>query len=135
MALEAHRLGLPVSIYSASKTDPAAQVVSDWHQGSVDDARALKAFLPHCSVVTFESEFMDAELLSRLSASTGTRISPSPAVMGAIQDRLTQKMMLERHGLPTAPFHNVKDAAAAKVSYEVLGGKVVFKRRRFGYDG
>lgn len=135
MALEAHRLGIPVAIYSGSKSDPAAQVVSDWHMGELDDLKAIRSFLAHCSVVTFESEFMNADALASLSKEVGTRVSPSPALMGAIQDRLTQKMLLDRHGLPTASFHNVKDAAAARVAFETLGGKVVFKKRRFGYDG
>ncbi|RYZ64009.1 MAG: ATP-grasp domain-containing protein, partial [Proteobacteria bacterium] len=135
MALQAHKLGIPVAIYCASKDEPAAQVAGDWQLGSLGDERALRKFLEHCSVVTFESEFMDAARLARLSTEIGTKVYPSPSLMGALQDRLTQKMLLERHKLPTAHFHNVKDEQAARIAFNHFGGQVVFKKRRFGYDG
>ncbi len=135
LALKCHELGLSVAIYSESKDDPAAQVVSIWQQGGLNDEAKLRTFLKSCSVVTFESEFMDAQVLQTLSKQTGTGIYPSPKLMGALQDRLTQKMLLGRHQLPTARFHNIKDAKSAQVAFTDLGGAVVFKKRRFGYDG
>jgi 5-(carboxyamino)imidazole ribonucleotide synthase len=135
LALKGHQLGLPIAIYSENENDPAAQVVNDWRKGSFTDKRALESFLKSCSVVTFESEFMDADLLARLSKKTATEIFPSPKLMGALQDRLTQKMLLRHHGLPTSPFHNVKDKEAALLAFDEFKGQVVFKKRRFGYDG
>ncbi len=135
LALKCHELGRPVAVYSENKDDPAAQVVSIWRQGSLTDEAKLRDFLESCSVVTFESEFMDASLLQTLAKKTGTDVFPSPKLMGALQDRLTQKMLLDRHLLPTARFHNIKDAKSARIAFEDLGGEVVFKKRRFGYDG
>lgn len=135
LALKCHELGLPVAVYSERETDPAAQVVSQWRQGALSDAPRLTAFLKSCSVVTFESEFMNAEVLADISKKTGVPVYPSPPLMGALQDRLTQKMLLERHKLPTSSFHNVRDEASARVAFETLGGAAVFKKRRFGYDG
>jgi 5-(carboxyamino)imidazole ribonucleotide synthase len=135
LALKCHELGLPVAIYSSSQHDPAAQVTSEWTQGALTDAKALSTFLSSCSVATFESEFLDAALLGDLSRKSGVEIFPSPALMGALQDRLTQKMLLDRHRLPTSPFHNVKNEAAARLAFKDFEGEVVFKKRRFGYDG
>jgi 5-(carboxyamino)imidazole ribonucleotide synthase len=135
LALKCHELGLPTAIYSASADDPAAQVVKDWRKGSLADKRALESFLKSCSVVTFESELMNAELLNDLSKRAGTEIFPSPTLMGALQDRLTQKMLLRHHGVATSPFHNVKDKEAAMIAFDEFKGQVVFKKRRFGYDG
>lgn len=135
MALRCHALGIPVSIYSENKADPAAQVVSQWFQGALTDEAALREFLNACRVVTFESEFMNAELLARVAKETETSVLPTPELMGGLQDRLTQKMLLERHGLPTAAFHNVRDENAARVSFDQFEGEVVFKKRKFGYDG
>lgn len=135
LALKCHELGLPVAVLSASRFDPAAQVVSDWREGDLIDAKSLAAFLKSCSVVTFESEFMNAELLATLSKKTGVDVFPPPSLMGALQDRLTQKMLLDRHKLPTSPFHNVKDETAARLAFADFDGDVVFKKRRFGYDG
>jgi 5-(carboxyamino)imidazole ribonucleotide synthase len=135
LALKCHELGLPVAIYSASPDDPAAQVVKDWRKGDLSEPQGLSEFLKSCSVVTFESEFMDAKILTELSKKSGTEIFPSPTLMGALQDRLTQKMLLERHKLRSAPFHNVKDKKAARLAFDQFEGSVVFKKRRFGYDG
>ncbi len=135
LALKCHQLGLPVAIYSQHATDPAAQVVNDWREGSLSDEAKLQEFLSSCSVVTFESEFMDAELLRRLSHQTRVAVYPAPKTMGALQDRLTQKMLMVRHRLPTSPFHNVKSEATARAAFKDSNGSVVFKKRRFGYDG
>ena len=135
LAMKCHELGVPVAIYSPNKADPAAQVVSEWKQGALEDRERLVQFLKECSVVTFESEFMNAELLNAIAKETKTQVFPSPKLMGALQDRLTQKMLLDRHKLPTSSFHNVKDEKAARLAFRELGGDVVFKKRRFGYDG
>ena len=141
------KLGVPVSVFSESAHDPAAQVVSNWVQGtfgsSPEEVKKLEDFLASCSVATFESEFMNAELLLKLSKDTKVGVYPSPKLMGALQDRLTQKMLLERHGILTSRFHNVKDEASARVAFADLSGAnsrtekagAVFKKRRGGYDG
>lgn len=128
-------MGLPVAVLSEKPDDPAAQVTSLWFQGKLDDEEALRAFLLGCSTVTFESEFLDAALLDRLATETQTPVYPKPKHMGAIQDRLTQKKLLEKHDLPTSPFLPVSLEKDARKAFEAFGGRLVFKKRRFGYDG
>jgi 5-(carboxyamino)imidazole ribonucleotide synthase len=139
LALKAHELGIPVSVLSEHADDPAAQVTSLWIRGRLDDAETLRTFLSGCSVVTFESEFLDANLLSKLEAATRTSIAPRPADMAALQDRLSQKRLLTQHRLPTSEYFAVATAEEAGQAFESLGGSVggavVFKKRRFGYDG
>lgn len=135
MALKSHEMGLPISILSEKTDDPAAQVAQKWVQGKLDDSKTLEAFLRSCSVVTFESEFLDAELLERLEKRTGTPILPRPQDMRLIQDRLSQKVLLNDANLPTAKFVMVNSAEEAANAFAKLGGEVVFKKRRFGYDG
>lgn len=135
MALKAHEMGLKTAVFSEVAEDPAAQVTSLWKKGKLASARDLELFLRQCSVVTFESEFLDAHLLKELAKKTGTPIFPSPELMAALQDRLTQKELLLENRLPTARFHTVKTADEAHWALADLGGKAVFKKRRFGYDG
>lgn len=135
LALKAHELGIPVAIYSESKQDPAAQVVANWHQGSLQDPSKLKEFLSSCSLVTFESEFMNAKLLGELSRETGVGIWPEPKHMHEIQDRLPQKDLLARAKIPTARFAAVSTRIEAERALQSFSGQAVFKRRRFGYDG
>src|SRR5690606_27672364 len=51
------------------------------------------------------------------------------------QDRLKQKAFLERSKIPTAPFSGLMRAGDAQVFFEKQKNGVVFKKRRFGYDG
>jgi 5-(carboxyamino)imidazole ribonucleotide synthase len=135
IALKAHEMGLPVRILSESSDDPAAQVASGWVKGSLNERKTLKQFLNSCSLVTFESEFLDASLLSDIARETGTPVYPRPHDMAAMQDRLTQKSLLLKHKLPSANFFPVKSYAEAQKALTKLGGRAVFKKRRFGYDG
>lgn len=136
MALKCHELGIPVAVFSASADDPAAQVVSDWTPGEASDRERLAAFLAKCSVATFESEFLDARLLAELSETEGrAKIFPQPSTMGLLQDRLSQKGLITNAKLPTARYHDVRDLASARTALADLGGRAVFKKRRFGYDG
>lgn len=134
-ALKAHEMGLPVAILSEKSDDPAAQVVRDWRQGALGDARTLEDFIRSCGLVTFESEFLDAELLESLEKKTGVPILPRPRDMRLIQDRLTQKNLLKKYRLPTADYRPVSTPEEASLACAELGGQVVFKKRRFGYDG
>ncbi len=135
MALKAHEMGVRVAVLSENEKDPAAQVTALWKKGPLNDRWTLLDFLRSCSVVTFESEFMDAELLAELERESGTPIFPKPADMAKLQDRLTQKELLEKFALPTAPYFPVVSEAEARHALKALGGKAVFKKRRFGYDG
>lgn len=135
MALKAHEMGLPIAVLSENQNDPAAQVTALWRKGLLNDRATLLNFLRSCSVVTFESEFMDAELLSELESESGTPIFPKPDDMSKLQDRLTQKELLVKFSLPTAPYVPVSNESEARSALKVLGGKAVFKKRRFGYDG
>jgi 5-(carboxyamino)imidazole ribonucleotide synthase len=135
LALKAHSLGIPVTILSENKTDPAAQVVSNHTQARLDDPIALKRFLTSCSVVTFESEFLNANLLTTFAKQTGTEIYPRPRHMAKIQDRLSQKKLLLSLKIPTAKYFQVNTAQSAQRAFDSLGGNIVIKKRRFGYDG
>lgn len=135
LALRASALGIPVAILSESKTDPAAQVSSLWRKGSLKSQKDLLEFLRACSVVTFESEFLDANLLAVLSQRTQTPIYPHPHHMALLQDRWTQKNLLNEMGLLTSPFIRVDNVEDAQDAYLEFDGQLVFKKRRFGYDG
>lgn len=134
LALRGFELGAQVHIYSESSNDPAAQVTRFSHQGKSDSSSDLKTFLEEVSVATFESEFMDAALLAKLSKETGTKIFPEPSLMGKIQDRLSQKELLVKHKVPTTPFKEVATVEDLEKAFEEFG-PLVLKKRRFGYDG
>ena len=134
LALRGFELGAQVHIYSESSNDPAAQVTRFSHQGKSDSTSDLKKFLKEVGVATFESEFMDAALLAKLSKETDTNIFPAPELMGKIQDRLSQKELLIKNKVPTTPYIAVANAEDLEKAFEEFG-PFVLKKRRFGYDG
>lgn len=135
MALSAHKLGLQVHVLSSSPSDPAAQVTSHWHQGSLDDPTTLEKFLSKLDFATFESEFLDAGILQSLAKKVQATIQPSPQLMGQLQDRLYQKKLFDQFGLPTSPYIAVSNIQEYKLAQETFPQGFVLKKRRFGYDG
>lgn len=135
LALEAHRLGLPVAVLSTKSDDPAAQVCGHWVKGDPTNRDDLKAFFEQCSAVTFESEFFDAGTIAHASRDTGVAVYPNPELMEKIQDRKTQKAWLDESGVATAEWRALNSRSDAGALFAELGGAVVFKKRRGGYDG
>jgi 5-(carboxyamino)imidazole ribonucleotide synthase len=135
MVLEGAPLGLEMHVYSENALDPAGQVTGFHHSGSLTDGRALEAFLAKVDIATFESEFMNADLLKAASAKTRVPIYPEPGLMGSLQDRLTQKKLLDQHKIPTAPWMPVAKAQEFESAATTFKAGLVLKKRRFGYDG
>jgi 5-(carboxyamino)imidazole ribonucleotide synthase len=142
LALKAHELGFVPLVFSASASDPAAQVTPLHIKGEVThgttsakNLNALKSFLKMCDVVTFESEFLNAQLLAELSIESGTAILPKPEKMAELQDRLTQKRLLVKAKLDTAHFTSVDNMDDLNAAFNIIGPKLVLKKRLFGYDG
>lgn len=135
LALSAHKWGVQPWVYSEKASDPAQEVTNFGTIGSLSDSEQLQAFLQKVDMATFESEFLNAPLLTQLSKSTGTTIAPSPALMGTLQDRLTQKKLLDDLKIPTSPWRNVTSPADALSAADDFSLPLVFKKRRFGYDG
>ena len=136
LALQAHAMGLVPYVYGGSSDDPAAQVTAFYTPGDLKDPKKLEEFLRKVDIATFESEFMDGALLKALSEKTQTPIYPKPEVMERLQDRLSQKTLLEKNKLPSSPFLKVStlpELEAAQKKFAKTG--FVLKKRKFGYDG
>lgn len=135
MALKAHELGYEPHIYSAKGTDPAAQVVRHFFRGDLDNPEALRSFLGTVDLVTFESEFLDSEILANAEGGVNHKIYPRPQTMGLLQDRLSQKGLLLESKLNTLPFCDVNRFEDAAEFLKLHRGGIALKQRRFGYDG
>lgn len=134
LAQAAQPLGLPVSVLTASKTDPAALVCGDTVLGSLEDEADLKKFLTSLDAVTFESEFINSAKLLACSPA-GLHIFPNLNAVETIQDRLTQKQLLDRYKIPTSPWVGVAGREEFETARQKFSEGFVLKKRRFGYDG
>ncbi len=108
--------------------------------GSPQDEGRLKNFFEGLSVVAFENEFLDTDLLRQ--AGPSTVFGPDLSVIRRIQDKLMQKEILADLSLPTAPylvfessFGSNEIAAQIEEAFSRFADGVVFKWSRLGYDG
>lgn len=136
LVLKAHQLGLKPHVFSALADDPAALVTQNWIQGDAKDVSALKAFLEQVDVASFESEFLDSDKLSVASKHSQTPVYPSSELMGQLQDRHSQKKILEKYKIAVAPWIFVNSQEQAQQVFDSLDQQsMILKKCRFGYDG
>jgi 5-(carboxyamino)imidazole ribonucleotide synthase len=127
-------LGQTLRVLAASPDDPAAQVTPDVVIGAHTDADALARAAHGASALTFDHEHVPTHLLQAL-VDEGVNVAPPPQALIHAQDKLVMRRRLEELGAPiprfaeaTAP-SDVDDFAAR------IGGPVVVKTARGGYDG
>ncbi|MGA9573952.1 MAG: 5-(carboxyamino)imidazole ribonucleotide synthase [Lysobacterales bacterium] len=98
-----------------------------------DDEAALKELGSRCDVVTFDFENVpgpSADLIGSLCP-----VYPPARALFESQDRLREKTMMQKLGIPVAPFFPVSSRPDLMAAVEKIGLPCVLKTRRFGYDG
>jgi 5-(carboxyamino)imidazole ribonucleotide synthase len=138
LAQSALRLGLKPVIYAESAQCPAADSAHDVMVGALRGQAQLTRFLKRVEVVVFENEFVDVELLERAAARARKNpralFRPGLATIATLQDKLTQKKLLVRLKIPTAPFLEIRKFRDIETATERFGAAVL-KWSRLGYDG
>jgi 5-(carboxyamino)imidazole ribonucleotide synthase len=127
-------LGQSLRILATDPGDPAAQVSPDVMIGSHTDLDALRRVAAGTDALTFDHEHVPADLLDALVAE-GVTVLPGPAALIFAQDKAAMRRRLSELGAPVPRFTEAcavddVDAFAARV-----GGAVVVKTVRGGYDG
>lgn len=126
IAEAAKGLGYRTAALDASIHSPALQVVDLPIIGPVDDAVAAMKLAQDSDLVTLEWELIPVKVLEEVAKARPTY--PESSVLGLIQDRLTQRNFLARHGFPQTAYGEATTAAGWKYP-------VILKRRTHGYDG
>lgn len=132
-AMAAARLGYRCVVLDPEADAPAADVAAHHLQAAYDDEAALADFIRRVDVVTLEWENVPVSALERLAQARPVR--PGAAVLEVTQDRLAEKRFLNGHGIPTAPFMPVDDAAGLRAALAAIGPNGILKTRHLGYDG
>ncbi len=99
--------------------DACAGEVGELLVGAYDDDACLARLADGADVVTYEFENVPVDAARRVAAVPGAR------ALELGQDRLVEKELFRRLGIPTAPFGSVED----------VGTPALVKSRRLGYDG
>lgn len=132
-ALAAARLGYRCHVFAPEDNSPGMHVASARTIGPYEDAAALARFARAVDVVTFEFENVPARTLEILAPLALCR--PGVTALATCQDRIAEKLFLERIGVPVAPWRTVNSLADLESAIAALGLPAVLKTTRLGYDG
>lgn len=133
LAIAARRMGYRVHVFEPSPDCPAGQICDLEVNAPYTDTDALVEFAKGVDVISFEFENIPKAALDTVSALRPVR--PRGEVLHICQNREREKLFLQAHGFPCAPFHVVDSAAALATALGELGTPSVLKTADFGYDG
>ncbi|KUH93954.1 5-(carboxyamino)imidazole ribonucleotide synthase [Mycobacterium sp. IS-3022] len=127
-------LGQTLRVLAVDAADPAAQVSPDVVLGAHTDLDALRRAAAGAAALTFDHEHVPSELLEKLVAD-GVNVAPPPSALIHAQDKLVMRRRLEALGAPVPRFAAVSQLADVDAFAARVGGPVVVKTARGGYDG
>ena len=127
-------LGQTLRVLAVRPDDPAAQVTPDVVIGAHTDLDALRRAAEGADALTFDHEHVPTELLEKLVAE-GVNVAPPPEALIHAQDKLVMRRRLEAIGAPIPRYAEVTDVADVDAFAARIGGPVVVKTVRGGYDG
>ncbi|WP_264010318.1 5-(carboxyamino)imidazole ribonucleotide synthase [Mycolicibacterium flavescens] len=127
-------LGQTLRVLAVTESDPAAQVSPDVVLGEHTDLDALRRVADGASVLTFDHEHVPTALLDELVAA-GVTVAPPPSALLHAQDKIVMRRRLSELGAPVPRFAEVRDLADVDAFAAEVGGAVVVKTARGGYDG
>lgn len=134
LAMEARRMGYRLLTFSPESSSPTGQIADSEIAAAYDDRAAVRAFARTVDALTFEFENVPS-LVAEIAAEEDVPVRPSGAILHAAQNRLREKSMLLKAGLPVTPFQFVKDPAELEEALQKIGCPAILKTAAFGYDG
>jgi 5-(carboxyamino)imidazole ribonucleotide synthase len=139
LALAAAPLGIPVRVLAARSSDPAAQLAQDSIYGGWDEPVVLRRLLSQVHGAIFESEFVPCDRLEEAAEGLAVEFQPPLRSVYLLQDKVRQKELLGRLGIPTSPYQvYTRDLTPARWTDSMLqefSGECVIKWAQQGYDG
>lgn len=127
-------LGQTLRVLAVKSDESAAQVTPDVVLGSHTDLDALRRVADGATAFTFDHEHVPTELLDKLVAD-GVNVLPPPEALVHAQDKLVMRRRLSELGAPVPRFSDVTSVEDAVAFARDIGGPVVIKTVRGGYDG
>ena len=127
-------LGQTLRVLAVHADESAAQVTPDVVLGHHTDYDALRRVADGATALTFDHEHVPTELLEKLVAD-GVAVYPPPEALVHAQDKLVMRRRLQALGAPVPRFSEVTSTGQAEAFAIEVGGPVVIKTVRGGYDG
>ena len=134
MILEAKRLGFYVAVLDPTADCPAHSICDEHIIADFDKQGGYFELAKKVDVVTYEFEHINADALAILE-DEGHLVYPSVKSLKTIQNKFTQKTVLQQHGLPVPRFERVSRVEDIHRLAGDFGFPVMLKAATGGYDG
>jgi 5-(carboxyamino)imidazole ribonucleotide synthase len=132
LALAGYPLGLHFRFLDPSPEAPVGRIAARFTV-PFDDRKALEKFASGLELVTYEFENVPVESVRYLEKLVP--VLPTPSALEAAQDRLVEKRLFQKIGIPTTEYIAPKVGEELEPLVRKLGYPVIIKTRRLGYDG
>jgi 5-(carboxyamino)imidazole ribonucleotide synthase len=132
MALSGIPLGIEFAMYDTRADVPGA-AVAEIFTGDFDDLGRLARFARAVDIVTFDWE--NVPVASARAVARIAPVWPPPRALETGQDRVSEKRLFRRLGIPAVPCAPVADFPGLLRAIGRLGAPGILKTRRLGYDG
>lgn len=128
----AHKMGFKTVIFSNEENAPAEFVTNKTIIADFKDEKALHQFADLVDVISFEFENIPVESVEFLEKIKP--VFPSSKVLKVTQNRILEKSFVNKIGIKTADFVEVKSLEDLKNGLTKFG-KAILKTATLGYDG
>jgi 5-(carboxyamino)imidazole ribonucleotide synthase len=132
LALAGYPLGLHFRFFDPSPEAPVGRIASRV-TAEFSDEYALEKFANGLELVTYE--FENVPVAAARFLAERVPVFPPPDALEAAQDRLREKQLFQKLGIPATEFAPVADHEALDVAAAKIGLPAVLKTCRMGYDG
>jgi 5-(carboxyamino)imidazole ribonucleotide synthase len=132
LALAGYPLGLRFRFLDPSPEAPVGRIA---HRVTAEytDEQALQRFAQGLEVVTYEFENVPVEAVRILAERTA--VYPPIEALEEAQDRLREKSLFKKLGIPTTEFAAFEAREDFDRAVKKMGLPAILKTRRMGYDG
>ncbi|WP_436853559.1 5-(carboxyamino)imidazole ribonucleotide synthase [Staphylococcus caeli] len=133
MAQSAQKMGYKVIVLDPDKACPCQNVAHEFINANYDDQEALNKLGSLSDVITYEFENISASQLETLVSHYN--IPQGYQAIQLLQDRLTEKQILQKSNCNIAPFVQLTNIEDLKDAISSIGYPFIVKTRFGGYDG
>jgi len=132
LALSGAPLGLRFLVMD-NVADACAGQFAPMVVGDYRDETTLAEFASRVDVATFDFENVPSESAQWLSERV--QVFPNPRALATAQDRLAEKTLFQKLGIPVPPFAAIDTREQLDAAIATIGTPCILKTRRLGYDG
>jgi 5-(carboxyamino)imidazole ribonucleotide synthase len=134
MILEAKKMGFYITVLDPTLKCPAHTIVDEHIVADFDDKEAIRLLAEKSDVITYEFEHIDSQVLKELEAE-GKKVYPTATSLEIIQNKFSQKTLLQKHNLPVPEFMAVSSPEDILKAGKEYGFPLMLKSCTGGYDG